>query len=90
MPFDLLPPTRSDVHDPYERYHDVSDTPILDLIVGLATLCLVLGGGLAAVYAIGYFSVGRAALAWPLVGTFTVLAMINVAVRVLRSSRRRH
>ena len=80
----------SERKDPYEQFADVSETPIIDLVVGLLTICLVLGGGLAAVFAIGDFAVGRAELAWPLVGTLAALVAVNVAARVLRSRVRRH
>ena len=52
--------------DAYEQFSDASTTPIWDLIIGLATVATVLGGGLAGVYAVGYLGVGRTSLAWPL------------------------
>ena len=57
--------------------------------IGLATLATVLGGGLAGVYAVGYLSVGRASLAWPLLGTLAVLVAVNLALRAGRTAARR-
>ena len=76
--------------DQYEQFADLSETPIMDVIVGLATICLLLGGGLAGIYAIGYLAVGRAALAWPLLGTLAALLALNLGARVVRSLLGRH
>lgn len=76
----------SERQDPYARFGDLSETPVADVIVGLLTMCLILGGGLAAVYAIGFFAVGRPEHAWPLVGTFTALAAVNIGARTIRSA----
>jgi hypothetical protein len=75
--------------DAYEQFSDASTTPIWDLIIGLATVTAILGGGLAGVYAVGYLSVGRASLAWPLLGTLAVLVAANLALRVGRTAARR-
>lgn len=56
-----------------------STTPTWDLIIGVATVALVLGGGLAGVYAVGDFSLGRASLAWLLLGTLAALVAVNLA-----------
>jgi hypothetical protein len=77
---------RRDSDDPWR---DTSTTPFWDLAVGLCTLAAGLGGGLAAVYAFGYFLTGQASLAWPLVGTASVLVVINVALRYGRSLARK-
>jgi hypothetical protein len=74
--------------DQYEQYKDASDTPYWDVIVGLFTLCGILGGGLGGAYAIGYFAVGKSAQAWPLAATVIVLIAANVAVRVGRARSR--
>ncbi len=73
-------------HDPYA---DVSMTPIWDFAVGMSLVVLVVGGGLGAVYAIGYFATGQPELAWPLVGTFTVLLVAHMAFRQGRAAARR-
>jgi hypothetical protein len=75
--------------DAYEQFSDASTTPIWDLVVGLATIVLTLGGGLAGVYAVGYLAVGRASLAWPLLGTITALVTVNLALRVGRRAATR-
>ena len=75
--------------DPYEQFSDVSTTPIWDVVVGIFTVALLLGGGLAAIYAAGYFMTGRASLAWPSVGTVAVLVAVNLALRVARATARR-
>jgi len=74
--------------DGYEQFSDASTTPIWDLIVGLASLTAILGGGLAGIYALGYLSVGRASLAWPLLGTVAVLIVVNLALRAGRRAAR--
>ena len=38
-------------HDPHDPWSEASTTPFWDLAVGLCTLAVVLGGGLAAIYA---------------------------------------
>jgi energy-converting hydrogenase Eha subunit C len=78
----------SNAHDAYEQFSDASTTPIWDLMIGLATVATVLGGGLAGVYAVGYLSVGRASLAWPPLGTLAVLVALNLALRAGRTSAR--
>jgi energy-converting hydrogenase Eha subunit C len=75
--------------DAYEQFSDASTTPLWDLAIGLATLATVLGGGLAAIYAVGYLAVGRAALAWPLIATFVVLVAADLALRHGRRIARR-
>ena len=75
--------------DPYERFQGISATPICDVLVGLVLVATILGGGLGGIYAIGYFLTGRAALAWPLVGTIAALLAANVAVRAVRAGIRR-
>ena len=72
----------------YDQFGDVSTTPIWDLMIGLSTVATVLGGGLAGVWAVGYLSVGRASLAWPLLGTLAVLVAVNVALRAARTAAR--
>ena len=74
--------------DQYEQFKDASSTPYWDLAVGLASICGILGGGLGAVYAIGYFSVGKDSQAWPLSVTVLVLVAVNIAVRVGRAQAR--
>jgi hypothetical protein len=76
-------------HDPYEQFSDVSTTPIWDVVVGLFTVAGVLGGGLGAIYAAGYFMTDQASLAWPSVVTVAVIVAVNVALRLARSSARR-
>jgi hypothetical protein len=73
-------------HDPYA---DTSMTPLWDFAVGMSWLVLIVGGGLAAVYAIGYFATGQPELAWPLVGTFSVLLFVNIVLRRGRTGARR-
>ncbi|WP_028067630.1 hypothetical protein [Solirubrobacter soli] len=75
--------------DAYEQFSDASTTPLWDLSIGLSSLVTVLGGGLAAIYAIGYLAVGRAALAWPLLTTLIVLVAVNLALRHGRNVARR-
>jgi hypothetical protein len=75
--------------DAYEQFSDASTTPLWDLSIGLSSLATVLGGGLAAIYAIGYLAVGRVALAWPLLTTLVVLVAINLALRHGRNVARR-
>jgi hypothetical protein len=76
-------------HDTHDSWSDASTTPFWDLAVGLWTLAAGLGGGLAAIYAIGYFLTGQATLAWPLVGTASVMLVIDVALRYGRSAARK-
>ena len=75
--------------DAYEQFSDASTTPLWDLSIGLCSLATVLGGGLAAIYAIGYLMVGRASLAWPLLATIAVLIAVNLALRHGRKVARR-
>jgi hypothetical protein len=75
--------------DPHDPWSEASTTPFWDLAVVLCTLAGGLGGGLAAVFAAGYFLTGQPSLAWPLVGTATVLLVVNVALRYGRSIARR-
>jgi energy-converting hydrogenase Eha subunit C len=75
--------------DSYEQFSDASTTPIWDLAVGLVSLVTVLGGGLAAVWAIGYLAVGRVAVALPLIGTLAVLVAIDLGLRYGRRVARR-
>lgn len=77
---------KPDSHDPWA---DASTTPFWDLAVVLWTLVLVLGGGLAAVYATGYFLTGQPSLAWPLVGIAIVLLVIDAALRYGRAIARK-
>lgn len=77
---------RPQEHDPYA---DVSMTPLWDFAVGMSTLVLLVGGGLAAVYAIGYLATGQPELAWPLIGTFAVLLVANLLLRRARAAARR-
>jgi hypothetical protein len=78
-----------DSRDSYDQFADASSTPIWDLIVGLAALAIVVGGGLAAIYAAGYFMTGQASEAWPYVGTLSVLVAVNIALRCARLAARR-
>lgn len=78
--------SREHERDPYA---DVSMTPLWDLAVGMSSLVLMVGGGLAAVYAIGYFATGQPELAWPLVGTLSVLLFVNIVLRRGRIAARR-
>jgi energy-converting hydrogenase Eha subunit C len=75
--------------DSYEQFSDASTTPLWDLFIGLSSLAGVLGGGLAAVFAVGYLSVGRVAVAMPLLATLTVLVAVNLALRHARRIARR-
>ncbi len=75
--------------DQYEQYKDMSSTPYWDVIVGLLSICGLVGGGLGAIYAIGYFSVGKSAQAWPLTATLIVLIAANIAARAGRARARR-
>jgi hypothetical protein len=75
--------------DYYEQFGDVSTTPIWDVVIGLFTVAAVLGGGLAAIYAAGFFATDQAAEAWPYVGTLSVLLAVNIALRAARSGVRR-
>jgi hypothetical protein len=75
--------------DDRDAYADVSSTPYLDVLVGLVLVATILGGGLAALYAIGYFLTGQSRLAWPLVGTLAALLVANVALRAWRAALRR-
>ncbi len=75
--------------DSYEQFADASTTPLWDLAVGLVSLVTVLGGGMAAVWAIGYLSVGRVAVAAPLLATLALLVAVDVALRHGRRIARR-
>ena len=75
--------------DQPDPYADASTTPLWDLAVGMSLLVLVIGGGLAAVYAIGYLATGQPELAWPLLETFVVLLVAHVAFRRGRMAARR-
>jgi hypothetical protein len=72
-------PPMPDSRDSYDQFADASSTPIWDLLVGLATLATVVGGGLAAIYAAGYFMTDQASEAWPYVGTLSVLVAVTIA-----------
>jgi len=50
---------------------------------------MVVGGGMAAVWAIGYVSVGRVGIALPLLVTLVVLVTIDLALRHGRRVARR-
>jgi hypothetical protein len=76
------------VPDQYEQFKDASSTPYWDVIVGLASICGILGGGLGAIYAIGYFSVGKSGQAWPLAITVIVIVAANLAARIGRARAR--
>ncbi|MBE2320604.1 hypothetical protein DVA67_031885 [Solirubrobacter sp. CPCC 204708] len=76
--------------DHSDPYADVSTTPLWDFAVGMSLLVLIIGGGLAAVYAIGYFVTGQPELAWPLCGTFSVLLAAHLLFRHGRRGARRH
>jgi ABC-type methionine transport system permease subunit len=79
------------VPDQYEQYKDASSTPYWDLLVGLLSIAGILGGGLGAIYAIGYYSVDKDSQAWPLATTVIVLVAVNVAARMGRAkARKRH
>jgi hypothetical protein len=75
--------------DSYEQFSDASTTPIWDLAVGLVSLATVLGGGLAAVWAIGFLSVGRLGAALPLLATLVALAAVDLSLRHGRRIARR-
>jgi hypothetical protein len=45
--------------DQPDPYADASTTPFWDFAVGMSLLVLIIGGGLAAVYAIGYLATGQ-------------------------------
>ena len=75
--------------DQPDPYADASTTPLWDFAVGMSLLVLIIGGGLAAVYAIGYLATGQPELAWPLLETFAVLLVAHVAFRAGRASARR-
>jgi hypothetical protein len=77
---------RQEAHDPFA---DSSTTPFWDLAIMLWTLALLLGGGLAAIYAVGFFFNGRSSSAWPLVATLTVLIVVEAALLAGRSIARR-
>ena len=76
-------------HDAHDPWSDVSTTPFWDLAVLLCTLAGGLGGGLAAVYAAGYFLTGQPSLAWPLAGIAVGLLAVNLALRYGRRIARR-
>ena len=75
-----------EVHDPFA---DASTTPLWDLALMLWTLATLLGGGLAALFATGYFLNDRSSEAWPLAGTFTVLIVVEAALIAGRALARR-
>ena len=75
--------------DPYDNWKDASTTPFWDLAVGLLLVVTILGGGLALLFGVGYLTVGRGRLAWPLLTTLWVLVVLNVALRVGRARARR-
>jgi len=75
--------------DAYEHFSEASTTPLWDLAIGLMTLAMILGGGLAGIYAAGYVAVGRLSLAWPLLATAAVLVATNLALRCGRRAARR-
>jgi hypothetical protein len=79
----------TDSRDFYDQFADASTTPIWDLFIGLVTVATVLGGGLAAIYAVGYFMTDQGSEAWPYVGTLSVLLGVNIALRGARWSARR-
>jgi hypothetical protein len=83
----MNPTVKPDPHDPWS---DVSTTPFWDLAILLWTLAAGLGGGLAGIYALGYFLTGQPSLAWPLVCTAGGLLIIDVALRYGRSIARRN
>jgi hypothetical protein len=75
--------------DAYEQFSDASTTPLWDLAIGLVSLVTVLGGGLAAIWAIGYLSVGRVSTALPLLATLAVIVGVDQALRHGRRVARR-
>jgi hypothetical protein len=75
-------------HETHDPFADASTTPFWDLAIMLWTLATLLGGGLAAIFAIGYILNGRSSEAWSLVGTFTVLIVVEAALLVGRSRAR--
>ena len=81
-----MPPKSS---NPYEQFDDVSTTPICDVFVGLVLVATILAGGLAAIYALGYFLTDNDESAWPLVGTIAALIAANLAIRAVRTVLRR-
>jgi hypothetical protein len=74
----------------HDAFSDVSTTPFWDLAVLLWTLAVGLGGGLAGIYALGYFLTGQPSLAWPMVCTAGGLLVVDVALRYGRSVARRN
>jgi len=80
---------RPNSSDRYEQFDDVSTTPICDVLVGLVLVTTILAGGLAAIYATGYFLTDHAESAWPLVGTIVALIAANLAIRAVRIVLRR-
>jgi len=75
--------------DAYEQFSDASTTPLWDLAIGLVSLVTVLGGGLAAIWAIGYLSVGRVSVALPLLATLAVIVALDQLLRYGRRVARR-
>ena len=75
--------------DQPDPYADASTTPFWDFAVGMSLVVLILGGGLAAVYAVGYLATGQPELAWPLTGTFVVLLAAHLLFRHIRALVRR-
>jgi membrane protein implicated in regulation of membrane protease activity len=67
--------------DTYDQFSDASTTPFWDIAILLTSLAAIAGGGLALVYGIGYLSVGRTSLAWPMLATAAVLISANLALR---------
>ena len=76
-------------HEAHDPFRDSSTTPFWDLAIMLWTLATLLGGGLAAVFAVGYFLNDRAAVAWPLVATLAVLIAVETALFIGRTLARR-
>jgi hypothetical protein len=75
--------------DEYEQFKDASSTPLWDFAVGMPSLAMVLGGGMAAIWSIGYIAVGRVAIALPLLATLAVLVVVNLGLRHGRRVARR-
>ncbi len=75
--------------DQPDPYADASATPFWDFAVGMSLVVLTLGGGLAAVYAVGYLATGQPELAWPLAATFLVLLAAHLLFRHARAIARR-
>src|SRR3954463_3080986 len=78
---------RSLVHGPRQSY--LLD-PALDLLINLANLTAVVGGGMAAVIAVGYALADRGVDVWgPPVLIMLALLAANALLRGLRARRRR-